>query len=57
MLLSFVEMIWKYPIGSKVEIEKNSGNCEEIIGYEYYNGKGYLLFRDENKINVEKLSF
>lgn len=54
MIISFVEMALKYPIGAKVETEKNSGKYDEIIGYEYYNSTGYLLFR-EKKINVEEL--
>ncbi|MCI9438807.1 MAG: hypothetical protein HFH85_16945 [Lachnospiraceae bacterium] len=57
-MISFLEMAQHYPIGAKVDIPKENGgvkNGQEIIGYEYYNGTGYLIFRDNEKVEAEKL--
>ena len=58
LMISFLEMTQQYPIGSKVNIPEEKGvmkNRKEIIGYEYYNGTGYLIFRDHEKVDVEWL--
>lgn len=58
-MISFLEMAQQYPIGSKVTIpggEGDGGSKREIVGYEYYNGTGYLVFRDNGKIEAERLS-
>lgn len=59
-MISFLEMVRQYPIGSKVNITENGGgnkteNQREVVGYEYYNGTGYLVFRNAEKINVEQI--
>ena len=55
-VISFLEMVQQYPIGTKVNVMKEKNESQrEIIGYEYYNSTGYLLFRDNEKINVESL--
>lgn len=57
-MISFLEMAQQYPIGAKVNIPEENGemkNRQEIIGYEYYNGTGYLIFRDNEKVDVERL--
>lgn len=56
-MISFLEMVQQYPIGAKVNLPKDGGERpkqQEVVGYEYYNGTGYLLFRDEEKMNVEQ---
>ncbi len=58
-MISFLEMALEYPIGTRVRVPGNNGKAErqqEIIGYEYYNGTGYLVFRNNEKMDVEKLS-
>ncbi len=57
-MISFLEMAQQYPIGAKISVPEGDGAEErqqEIIGYEYYNGSGYLLFRDREKVDVEKI--
>ena len=57
-MISFLEMAQQYPIGAKVRVPEGDGARErerEIAGYEYYNGTGYLLFRDREKVDVERL--
>lgn len=57
-MISFLEMAQHYPVGSKVSMPEESGEAgmqREVVGYEYYNGTGYLLFRNEEKIDVERL--
>ncbi len=57
-MISFLEMACQYPIGAKVTVPGDNGENDrqrEVIGYEYYNGTGYLLFRDHEKINAEKI--
>lgn len=57
-MISFLEMAQQYPIGTKVNVPEENGAREkqqEIIGYEYYNGTGYLLFRDSGKLDVEQM--
>lgn len=56
-MISFLEMVQQYPIGAVVILPKDgAGESEkqEVIGYEYYNGTGYLLFRDMEKVNAEQ---
>lgn len=56
-MISFLEMVQQYPIGAKVSLPKDRGRTlekQEVIGYEYYNGTGYLLFRNEEKMDVEQ---
>ena len=58
-MISFLEMAQKYPIGAKINVSEEEGKGEklqEIVGYEYYNGTGYLLFRDSGKLDVEQLT-
>lgn len=58
-MISFLEMAQQYPIGAKVCVPGEDGAKErqrEITGYEYYNGTGYLLFRDREKVDVERLT-
>lgn len=55
-MISFLEMVQQYPIGTKVNvINEKTEKQQEIIGYEYYNSTGYLLFRDNEKIKVDCL--
>ena len=55
-MISFLEMVQQYPIGTKVNVmEEKTKKQQEIIGYEYYNNTGYLVFRDNEKINVDRL--
>ncbi len=57
-MISFLEMARQYPIGAKINIPEESGkikNPQEIVGYEYYNGTGYLIFRDNGKVDIERL--
>ena len=57
-MISFLEMARQYPIGAKIDVPEEDGKREkqqEIVGYEYYNGTGYLLFRDSGKVDVERL--
>ena len=56
-MISFLEMVQRYPIGAKLDLPEDSNKNtrqQEVIGYEYYNGTGYLLFRDEEKMDVEQ---
>ena len=58
-MISFLEMALQYPIGAKITVPERNGRTkkqQEIIGYEYYNGTGYLIFRDNQKMDVEKLA-
>ena len=58
-MISFLEMVQQYPIGAKINVPEEDGKRErhrEISGYEYYNGTGYLLFRDSGKMDVERLT-
>ncbi len=57
-MISFLEMVQRYPIGAKVDLPRTEGRGgpQEIVGYEYYNGTGYLVFGDEEKVNAEQLS-
>lgn len=60
-MISFLEMVKQYPIGAKVNITEDGGenkteNQREVVGYEYYNGTGYLVFRNAEKINVEQIT-
>lgn len=57
-MISFLEMVQKYPIGAKVELPGNGPDCggqREIRGYEYYNGTGYLVFENRERMNVEQV--
>ena len=59
VMISFLEMAQQYPIGAKISVPEGDGAGErqrEIVGYEYYNGTGYLLFRDREKMDVEELT-
>ena len=56
-MISFLEMVQHFPMGAAVELPgSRTGESEkqEVIGYEYYNGTGYLHFRDMEKINAEQ---
>lgn len=58
-MISFLEMAQQYPIGAKINVPEEGGKKEkqeEIVGYEYYNGTGYLIFRDSGKLDVEQLA-
>lgn len=67
-MISFLEMAQKYPIGKKINVpmgkddnikddvkqeEKALQKSREILGYEYYNGTGYLLFANDEKMKVD----
>lgn len=57
-MISFLEMAQQYPIGATVDVPEEDGKKakqREIVGYEYYNGTGYLVFRDSGKVDVERL--
>lgn len=57
-MISFLEMVQRYPIGAKVSLPENgreNGKEEEIVGYEYYNGTGFLVFADQERVNVDQL--
>lgn len=57
-MISFLEMAQQYPIGATVDVPEEDGKKgkqREIVGYEYYNGTGYLIFRDSGKVDVERL--
>ncbi len=57
-MISFLEMAQQYPIGATVDVPEadgKRGKKREIAGYEYYNGTGYLIFRDSGKVDVEYL--
>lgn len=57
-MISFLEMAQQYPIGATVDVpgeDGEEGTQREIAGYEYYNGTGYLIFRDSGKVDVERL--
>lgn len=56
-MISFLEMVKRYPIGAKVNVTEGQERerTQEIIGYEYYNGTGYLVFGNEEKLNVDQL--
>lgn len=57
-MISFLEMVQRYPIGAKIDIsdEKEGIKTREIVGYEYYNGTGFLVFGNKEKMSVEQLS-
>lgn len=58
VMISFLEMVQQYPIGSKVELPKDGRETEkqqEIVGYEYYNGTGYLVFGNHERVDVERV--
>lgn len=57
-MISFLEMVQRYPIGAKVDLPRaqESKGPQEIVGYEYYNGTGYLVFGNEERVNVEQLT-
>ena len=57
-MISFLEMVQRYPIGAKVDLPKweGKGGPQEIVGYEYYNGSGFLVFGNEERVNVDQLS-
>lgn len=57
-MISFLEMVQRYPIGAKVDLPRREGRGgpQEVVGYEYYNGSGFLVFGDEERVNVEQLS-
>ena len=67
-MISFLELAQKYPIGKKINVPMGRDNniedgvkqgeaslhrSREILGYEYYNGTGYLLFGDGEKMKVD----
>ena len=56
-MISFLEMVQRYPIGAKVNVPEGdkAEKRREIMGYEYYNGTGYLVFRNNEKVNVEQV--
>lgn len=56
-MISFLEMVRQYPIGAKVDLPNGQGSRSprEIVGYEYYNGTGFLVFGNEEKVNVDQL--
>ena len=35
---------------------EGKGGLQEIVGYEYYNGSGFLVFGNEERVNVDQLS-
>ncbi len=57
LMISFLEMVKRYPIGAKVDLSKGqgSGKAQEVVGYEYYNGTGFLVLGDKEKVNVDQL--
>lgn len=57
-MISFLEMVQRYPIGAKVDLPKREGKggTQEIVGYEYYNGSGFLVFGDEERVSVDRLT-
>lgn len=57
-MISFLEMVQRYPIGAKVHVPegRESEKIQEIVGYEYYNGTGFLVFGNAEKLNVEQLA-
>lgn len=57
-MISFLEMVQRYPIGAKVSLPgdgRENGKEQEIVGYEYYNGTGFLVFGDRERVNVDQL--
>lgn len=56
-MISFLEMVQRYPIGAEVNVSEGdkAENRQEIMGYEYYNGTGYLIFRNNEKVNAEQV--
>lgn len=67
-MISFLEMAQKYPIGKKINVPMGKGgnnidnakqeetfpqDLREVIGYEYYNGTGYLLFGGNEKMKID----
>lgn len=57
-MISFLEMVQKYPIGAKISLPEDgreSAKEQEIVGYEYYNGTGFLVFGDAERVNVDRL--
>lgn len=58
-MISFLEMVQQYPIGAKINLPgegRETGTLQEIVGYEYYNGTGYLVFGNAEKLNVDQLA-
>ena len=58
-MISFLEMVQQYPIGSRVNLPgegREAEKQEEIVGYEYYNSTGYLVFGNAEKMNVDQLA-
>ena len=57
-MISLLEMVQRYPIGAKIDLPRREGGKgpQEIVGYEYYNGTGFLVFGDAEKVDVEQLS-
>lgn len=56
-MISFLEMVQRYPIGAEVNVSEGdkAENRREIMGYEYYNGTGYLIFRNNEKVSAEQV--
>ncbi len=56
-MISFLEMVQRYPIGAKIDLPRalESKGPQEIVGYEYYNGTGFLVFGNQERVNVEQL--
>lgn len=53
-MVSFLEIVQRFPIGARVAVREDGEIKErEIIGYEYYNGTGYLLFRGSGKLDAD----
>lgn len=50
-MISFLEMVQQFPIGIKVTVNDSGTSVEEeVTGYEYYNGTGYLLVHGSRKL-------
>ena len=55
-MISFLEMVQQYPIGSKIELPREGRKTEkqqEVVGYEYYNGTGYLVRSEEHTSELQ----
>ena len=58
VMISFLEMVQQYPIGSKIELPREGRKTEkqqEVVGYEYYSGTGYLVFGNQERVDVERI--
>lgn len=54
--MNLYNIIYDYPIGSKVHIQGETENTlHEVSGYEWYNNTGILIFEDGSKVNIGKL--